>query len=81
MRTILFIIRKEFKQIFRNKSMLPIIFVMPILQLIILVKAATMEIKSIHMDVVDNDLSQTSRNLLENLKVHHFMLLNSTRFL
>ncbi|MEI7727358.1 MAG: ABC transporter permease, partial [Bacteroidota bacterium] len=37
MRTILYIIQKEFLQVFRNKSMLPIIFFVPIVQLIILV--------------------------------------------
>ena len=36
MRTILFILQKEFLQIFRNKAMLPIIFVMPIVQLLVL---------------------------------------------
>lgn len=64
MRTILFLIRKEFLQIFRNKSMLPIIFVVPIVQLIILVNAATMEMKHIRMAVVDKDLSETSRRYI-----------------
>ena len=43
MKTILYIIQKEFLQVFRNKSMLPIIFVVPLVQLIILVNAATYE--------------------------------------
>ena len=46
MRTILFIIQKEFIQVFRNKAMLPIIFVVPIVQLLILVNAATFEMKT-----------------------------------
>jgi ABC-2 type transport system permease protein len=64
MRTLFFIIHKEFIQVFRNKSMLPIIFVIPIVQLIILVNAATMEIKSVKISVVDQDLSATSRKLI-----------------
>ena len=32
MKTILFIIQKEFKQIFRDKSMLRLILILPILQ-------------------------------------------------
>ncbi|HYX06019.1 MAG TPA: ABC transporter permease [Bacteroidales bacterium] len=63
MRTILFIIQKEFLQIFRNRTMLPIIFVLPVVQLIILVNAATLEMKSIEMVMVDKDLSDMSRGL------------------
>jgi hypothetical protein len=47
MRIVLFIIQKEFLQIFRNKGMLPIIFVVPLVQLLILVNAATFEMKHI----------------------------------
>jgi ABC-2 type transport system permease protein len=65
MRTILFVIQKEFIQIFRNKSMAPIIFVVPLVQLIILVNAATMEMKNIDLLIVDNDLSSASRQLTE----------------
>lgn len=68
MRTILFLIQKEFIQVFRNKTMLPIIFVLPLVQLIILVNAATLEMKSIEMYVVDNDLSTTSRELIGKFK-------------
>lgn len=65
MKTILYIIQKEFKQIFRNKGMLPIIFVLPLLQLIILSNAATFEVKNIKFAYVDNDHSPTSRALVE----------------
>jgi len=64
MRTILFIIQKEFLQVFRNKGMLPIIFVVPIVQLLILVNAATFEMKNIRVSVVDLDLSSSSRKLI-----------------
>lgn len=64
MRTIGYIIRKEFIQIFRNRSMLPIIFLMPVIQLIILANAATLDLKLIKMVVVDEDLSQMSRSLV-----------------
>lgn len=64
MKTILYIIQKEFRQIFRNKGMLPIIFVLPLLQLIILSNAATFEVKNIKFGYIDNDHSSTSRALL-----------------
>ena len=65
MKTILYIIQKEFKQIFRNKGMLPIIFVLPLLQLIILSNAATFEVKNIKFGYIDNDHTSTSRALID----------------
>jgi len=65
MKTIAFIIQKEFKQIFRNKGMLRIIFILPLLQLIILSNAATFEVKNIRFAYIDNDHSSLSRALIE----------------
>lgn len=65
MKTILAIIQKEFLQIFRNKMMLPIIFIMPIVQLVILVYAANLEMKEINMVIINKDLSDFSRKLTE----------------
>ena len=65
MKIIGYIIQKEFKQIFRNKGMLPIIFIMPMIQLLILANAATFEIKNIQFAYLDNDRTPTSRALLE----------------
>ena len=80
MRTILYIIQKEFLQVFRNKSMLPIIFFVPIFQLIILVNAATYEMKHIRVSVVDLDLSSTSRKLVSKFQGSPFYKLQSTCF-
>lgn len=65
MKTILYIVQKEFRQIFRNKGMLPIIFVLPLLQLVILSNAATFEVKHIKFGYIDNDHTSTSRALVE----------------
>ncbi len=64
---ILYIIRKEFIQIFRNRFMVPIIFVVPVVQLIILVNAATLEMKNIRITIVDNDNSSLSRGLSDHI--------------
>ena len=80
MRTILYIIQKEFLQVFRNKSMLPIIFFMPIFQLIVLVNAATYEMKNIRVAVVDLDLSGTSRKLVSKYQGSPFYKVQSTSF-
>ncbi|MDP3311780.1 ABC transporter permease [Lutibacter sp.] len=68
MNTILYIIQKEFKQIFRNKGMLPIIFILPLLQLVILSNAATFEIKNIKFSYIDNDNTSFSRALIDKFE-------------
>jgi len=55
---------KEFKQIFRNRFMIPVIFVIPLVQMILLTYAASLEMKDIRMAVVDQDYSQASRQLV-----------------
>lgn len=80
MRTILYIIQKEFLQVFRNRTMLPIIFVVPIVQLIVLVNAATMEMKQINMYVVDMDMSATSRRLTNKFESSPFYAITQHSF-
>jgi ABC-2 type transport system permease protein len=72
MKTILFIIQKEFRQIFRNKGMLPIIFVLPLLQLLILSNAASFEVKNIQFSYVDNDHSAASRELISKFQTSNY---------
>jgi ABC-2 type transport system permease protein len=72
LKTILFIIQKEFRQIFRNKAMLPIIFVMPLLQLLILSNAASFEVKNILFSYVDNDHSAASRELISKFQASNY---------
>ncbi|RKT00418.1 ABC transporter permease [Flavobacterium sp. 123] len=72
MKTILFIIQKEFRQIFRNKGMLPIIFVMPLMQLLILSNAASFEVKNIQFSYIDNDHSSASRELISKFEASSY---------
>jgi ABC-2 type transport system permease protein len=67
MRTIKFLLQKEFKQIFRNKSILPMIFMAPVIQLLILPLAADYEIKNISLSIVDHDYSAYSRKLVSKV--------------
>jgi ABC-2 type transport system permease protein len=64
MRTVLFLLQKEFKQIFRNKAILVMILMMPMVQLIVLPLAANYEVKNISIAVVDHDHSTFSRKLI-----------------
>lgn len=67
MRTILFLVQKEFLQIFRNKLMLPFLLVVPIIQTLLLSYAANYEIKNLSLAVVDNDLTPFSRKLTDKI--------------
>ncbi|MDT8308259.1 MAG: ABC transporter permease [Bacteroidales bacterium] len=72
MYTILAILKKEFIQIFRDKVMLPVIFVVPVVQFIILVHAATLEMKEIRMLVIDYDRSPVSNRLYSEFEGSRF---------
>ncbi len=63
MRSLKFLLIKEFKQIFRNKSLLPLIFILPLIQLTIMPLAADYEVKNINISIVDNDHSAYSQAL------------------
>lgn len=80
MKTILYILQKEFLQIFRNKTMLPIIFVVPIIQLIVLVHAATYEMKNINLAIVDLDQSVLSQNLTAKFAANPFFTIKDVDF-
>ncbi|MES1218409.1 MAG: ABC transporter permease, partial [Bacteroidota bacterium] len=67
MRTLRFLLQKEFRQIFRDKAIIRIIFMMPAVQLIVLPLAADYEIKNISMTVVDHDHSEYSRQLVNKI--------------
>ncbi len=80
MRTVLFIVRKEFVQIFRHKVMLPLIFLMPIIQLVILAHAADYEVRNINLHIVDHDLSQYSRRLAGKFQASGNFILTGSSF-
>ncbi|HDS07309.1 MAG TPA: ABC transporter permease [Bacteroides sp.] len=63
MRILYTLLIKEFKQIFRNRFMIPVIFVVPLVQMIILTYAASLEMKDIKLALVDQDHSTASRFL------------------
>jgi ABC-type multidrug transport system permease subunit len=68
MRTLRFLLRKEFLQIVRDRLMLRQIILVPIIQLLILSSAATFEVKRAQLYVVDNDHTETSRGLVNRLQ-------------
>jgi len=72
MKTILKIVRKEFLQFKRDPKMFQIILVAPVVQLILLGYAATLDINSIHTLIYDQDKTRASRNLIERFESSGF---------
>jgi ABC-2 type transport system permease protein len=77
MRTLRFLLQKEFRQIFRNKSLLPMLFAVPIIQLMILPLAADYEIKNINIAVIDHDHSAYSRQLIQTITASGYFRLTA----
>ncbi|MEO7368000.1 MAG: ABC transporter permease [Gemmatimonadaceae bacterium] len=61
------LLRKEYLQIFRDKVMLRQMMLMPMVQLLLLSAAATFEVKTARMYLVDGDHSDASRGLVDHL--------------
>ena len=67
MKVLRFILQKEFRQIFRDKTILAMMFAVPIFQLIILPLAADFEVKNINIVYVDHDHSSYSEALIDKI--------------
>ncbi len=79
MRTLKFLLQKEFRQIFRDPAIIRILFVMPLVQLMILPRAADYEVKNIKLSVIDHDHSEYSRQLISKVTASgYFQLTNYT---
>ncbi|MEZ4908548.1 MAG: ABC transporter permease [Saprospiraceae bacterium] len=60
--------------------MLPLLFAMPIIQLIILGYAANLEIKNINLFLIDKDQSTVSRNLISKFEASDYFNIINTSF-
>jgi ABC-2 type transport system permease protein len=67
MRTVFFLVRKEFLQIFRDHTTVFQIFLIPVVQLLVLSNAATFDVKQVRMLVVDEDRTTVSAGLVQRL--------------
>ncbi len=67
MKVLGFLLQKEFRQIFRDKTILAMMFFMPVIQLIILPLAANFEVKNINMVYIDHDHSSYSQKLVHKI--------------
>lgn len=67
MRTLIVLLKKEFRQIFRNRAILAISLVAPVMQFLVLPQAANFEFKNINLAIVDHDHSSYSRLLTSEI--------------
>ncbi|MDR1557569.1 MAG: ABC transporter permease [Tannerellaceae bacterium] len=67
MRTLGYLLEKEFKQIRRDRFLPKIIFLVPVLQLLILPFAADFEMRNINLCLIDRDHSTYSARLIEKV--------------
>lgn len=68
MRVIATILVKEFRQIARDRRMIPLILISPIFQLVILGYAATLDVNEVRTVVCDRDRTQASRDLTSRIE-------------
>ncbi|MBS1935018.1 MAG: ABC transporter permease [Bacteroidetes bacterium] len=67
MRTLFFLLEKEFRQLLRRKSLLGMLIIAPAIQLIIMPLAADFSVKNVSIVVVDNDHSSYSQRLINKI--------------
>jgi ABC-2 type transport system permease protein len=67
MNVLRFILQKEFRQIFRDRTILAMMLAMPVIQLIILPLAANYDVKNINIVFVDHDHSTYSQKLISKI--------------
>jgi hypothetical protein len=68
------LIRKEFIQIVRDRNMLRIILLMPIIQLLLLGYAVNTDVKRISVDVYDFDRSARSREFIRSFEAGDYFV-------
>jgi ABC-2 type transport system permease protein len=79
MRTLRFLLRKEYLQIFRDRIMVAMLLLLPAIQMTLLANAATFEVTSARLVVVDEDWSATSRGLVDRMRAAgRFRLVQAT---
>lgn len=65
---LLCMVRKEFLQLRRDRAMMALIVVMPLIQLVILSNALNNDLKNIRISVLDEDRTPLSRRLVDSLE-------------
>lgn len=74
-----YLIQKEFLQIRRNAFLPRLIIMFPIMMMCVMPWVMNQEVKNIRVDVVDNDRSTRSRQLLQQVEASHYFIFNGQK--
>ena len=77
--TLRYLIQKEFLQIRRNSFMPKIIFIFPIVIMCVMPWVMNQEVKNIVVDVVDNDRSTLSQQLVHRIEASNYFIFNGQK--
>ena len=70
------LIQKEFLQIRRNSFMPKIIFIFPIMVMCVMPWVMNQEVKNIRVDIVDNDRSTQSQQIVHSIEASNYFIFN-----
>jgi ABC-2 type transport system permease protein len=71
------LVKKEFRQILRDKMMLRVILIAPLFQLLVLGYAVNLDVKLIYTAVFDQDRTETSREFLRSFAAGEYFVLEA----
>jgi ABC-2 type transport system permease protein len=78
MKTLKFLIEKEFKQMFRNPLIPRLIIIFPTMVMLVFPWAVSFEVKNIEIDVVDHSKSVYSQRLTDKIAASQYFILHDT---
>ena len=76
MKTLKFLIRKEFLQIRRNAFLPRLIVIFPTMMMCVMPWVMNMEVKNVIVDVVDNDRTTRSQQLVHSIEASNYFIFN-----
>ena len=76
---ITYLIQKEFLQIRRNAFLPRLIIIFPIMMMCVMPWVMNQEVKNIRVDVVDNDRSTLSRQLVQSIEASNYFIFNGQK--
>ena len=74
-----YLLQKEFLQIRRNSFMPKIIFIFPIMVMCVMPWVMNQEVKNIRVDVVDNDRSTHSQQIVHSIEASNYFIFNGQK--
>lgn len=77
MSVLFYTLQKEFLLIFRDKMILPMMFLMPIIQLTILPFAVDLDVRHLRLTVIDNDKSSYSQQIISKIGASDIFTIHS----